>query len=283
MSGYTLTWRLNPSPQPSPHGRGSSNAGRIDGTTLRPDTLGALDPAALAQQPLPPASPVNACASASIITTLGDLFDITGSPGERLTICNAPPLNGFGARMKSGELIVEGDAGDDLGASMAGGLIRVTGNAGHRAGAPAIGNERGMTGGDIVIHGNVGDFAGMRMRRGCIAVAGTCGKSPGFRMIAGTIIVGTGAMDHPGLEMRRGTIVSLDAGADIATSGRFAEDGVFDTSAVVVLRLLLRRMVRLGLPVDRAKLELGRRYRLYSGDRMELNKGEIWQPTVYPA
>lgn len=265
MSGYTLTWRA------------SNTAAPTDGSTLRPDTLGSLDAATLAQHP------VNACASASTSATLGDLFNITGAPGARLTLRNAPPLNGLGTRMKSGELIIEGNAGGELGASMAGGLIRVTGSAGHRAGAPAVGSKRGMTGGDIVIHGNAGDFTGMRMRRGCIAIAGTCGKSPGFRMIAGTIIVGAGALDHPGLEMRRGTIISLEAGAEIATSGRFAEDGVFDTSAVVVLRLLLRRMARLGLPVDRAKLELGRRYRLYSGDRMELNKGEIWQPTAYPA
>jgi len=48
----------------------------------------------------------------------------------------------------------------------------VRGSAGDNAGGARPGAARGMTGGEIIVRGNVGDEAGARMRRGTIAVTG---------------------------------------------------------------------------------------------------------------
>lgn len=237
-----------------------------DGSFLRPDTLASLEPAALA------ATPVRVGRS---WVRLEQLFDIEGGPGDGLSVFGAPPLDWCGAGMQSGDLWIEGNAGDDLGASMRGGSIRVGGNAGSQVGGPLPGSDRGMVGGHIVIDGDASDYAGLRMRRGVIAVKGKCGKSPGYRMLAGTILVGTGPLDYAGVEMRRGTIINLDAEHAFEGNAAFAAEGVFDSAAMPVARLLLKDMKRHGWVIDPAVL--GGRYRLFSGDRFELGKGEIWQ------
>ena len=44
-------------------------------------------------------------------------------------------VNGLGAGMAGGELIIDGDAGDRVGAGMTGGVVDVRGNVRHDAGA----------------------------------------------------------------------------------------------------------------------------------------------------
>jgi formylmethanofuran--tetrahydromethanopterin N-formyltransferase len=252
VGGYTLTWKGMLAP-------GSGEA-------LRPDTLGALSPDELAKQTLSVGrQPV----------ALAELFDIAGSPGPVLTLKGLPALPRLGATMAAGELHIHGHAGDELGASMRGGLIRVRGRAGHRVGGPAPGSDRGMTGGEIVIDGDCGDHAGLRMRRGLIAIAGSAGKSPGFRMLAGTLVIGRGPVPEPGLEMRRGTILCLDAQQPATLAGGFRHDHTFAVSDMVALRLVLRRLSELGFGLNLQGLAA--KTALYSGDAMELNKGELWQ------
>ncbi len=126
-----------------------------------------------------------------------------------------------------------------------------------------------MDGGLLVIDGDAGDHVGRSMRRGVILVRGRAGACPGFRMGAGTIVIERGPYDHPGLEMRRGTIICLDALQPLQSNGALTEEGEFELSAVSTLALILRNI---GGDITHE------RWRLFSGDRFELNKGEIWQP-----
>lgn len=251
---------------------------------LRPDVLGDLSPGQVSEK-------------------LGTAFDITGTQGQTLTLIGLPPLDGIGAHMTRGTLIVQGPVGDDLGASMTGGTLRVQGNAGDRVGGPALeqyedvlpsdaantntktaGNKkpakegharRGNNGGTIIIHGSAGDYPALRMRRGLIVITGHAGKSPGYRMIAGTIVIAKGDLQMPGLEMQRGTIVSLSPDAQMHTQSRFAIDGEFAASSLSVVGLLLTQLSKLGLDITPAMRQ--GQWRLASGDRLELGKGELWQ------
>jgi formylmethanofuran dehydrogenase subunit C len=263
MSGYTLTWKGDSAPHPRP----------ADGAFLRADLLGTLDRSAIEAAPVMTGNPQR---------KLGEFFDISGEPSpdihsSKLTVRNAPRWSRVGARMAGGELVIEGDAGDELGASMTGGVIRVTGSAGHRVAGPDFGTTRGANGGVVFVRGNIGDHAGLRMRRGLIVAGGTAGASPGFRMLAGTIVIAGGPLDHPLLEARRGTVLSLQAeGFSPGSLGaHLASDGRFPVESVAVLRLLLSQARALGLAVD--ERTWSGNTELWSGDRFELGKGECWQ------
>jgi formylmethanofuran dehydrogenase subunit C len=130
----------------------------------------------------------------------------------------------------------------------------------HRLGAH-------MTGGELIIEGDAGDHVGYRMRGGIVVVTGKAGACPGYRMIAGTVAIAHGPYDHPGLEMRRGTIVLLDAAMPASGNAVFAGEGAFDLPA---MRLVSKHLRSLGVNAQPP-------YRLLTGDRLELNKGEIWQ------
>ena len=256
MSGYVLTYR------------NTSMPALVDGSLLRPDTLGVLDRAAIGAVLLPLGRtrvPLTKC------------FDIEGSEGSMLVIRKAPLLDRLGANMASGTLIIEGDAGDDLGASMTGGLIRVHGNAGHRVGGPAVTSKRGMTGGEILIDANAGDYAGFLMRRGLIAIAGHTGKSPGYRMLAGTIVLGSPCDSHPGLEMQRGSIIGCD---QMKVAASFSASGTIAASAMPAMLMVLRRLRSLQWKCESGPLATScdaasGAWRLWSGDGLTLNKGEV--------
>ncbi len=260
MSLITLTWK------------GSGESALSDGSLLRPDALGALDATAIAAVKLP---------IGRTSVSLGDLFDVQRAVSSdiELIIRGAPPLHRLGANMSQGTLIIEGDAGDDLGASMTGGMIRVTGNAGHRAGGPDASSRRGMTGGEILIDGNAGDFAGFLMRRGLVAIAGATGKSPGYRMLAGTVVLGSRCDDQPGLDMRRGTIIAL-SGVKVPVS--FGESGVISASAMPAMLPVMKRLRDSNWkPSSDSACDWNRigggAWRLWSGDGLALNKGEVLQ------
>lgn len=253
----------------------------IDGSVIRPDLWVDATTKFVGAQPVRVGRETVA---------LNELFDVTGDSGTIIHIRNAPPLNGIGSLMESGWIIIEGAVGDDLGASMKGGEIVVRGSAGARVGGPHATKSRGMTGGKVVITGDAGDYAGYRMRRGLVAIGGKAGKSPGYQMIAGTLVVVHGPYDAPGLEMNRGSIVLLDRDNPIEANEGFGKDGEFDAASMAALQLMLRNVgeVEVGtggfpssdkyetvLPI--ADEILAGRFALYSGDRFELNKGEVWQ------
>ena len=171
-----------------------------------------------------------------------------------------------GAGMRGGELHIEGDAGDHAGAGMRGGTLVVRGSAGRDLGGAAAGERAGMRGGEIVVHGDAGAQAGAGLRRGLIAVAGRAGEAAGLRMLAGTIVALGGVGPHAGAGMRRGSIVTTTA-TPLST---------FTFSCVYrppYLRLYLRRLRALGLPVSDAQLD--GRYARWCGDGLELRRGEI--------
>jgi len=198
------------------------------------------------------------------LTRVGGLG--TGMGGGRLTIAgDAGPH--VGAGMRDGEILVEGDAGDWAGGAMRGGRIVVRGSAGRRAGGAYTGSRAGMRGGEILVHGDAGDEAGAGLRRGLIAVAGRLGATAGLSALAGTIVAFGVVGAHPGAGMRRASIVAMTEPPLMPTYVRAC------TYRPPFLRLCLRRLRDLGLPVTDA--QIGGFYTRWSGDTLELRRGEI--------
>jgi formylmethanofuran dehydrogenase subunit C len=200
----------------------------------------------------------------------GDLARVrgigAGMTTGRLTVAgDAGPQ--VGAAMRGGELRVEGDAGDWAGAGMHGGTLVVHGSAGRHLGGARPGERAGMRGGEIVVHGDAGEQAGAGLRRGLIAVGGRTGEAAGLRMLAGTIVALGALGPHAGAGMRRGSIVTMAPATPLAT---FAFACTFRPP---FLRLYLRRLRALGLPVSDDHID--GRYARWSGDGLELRRGEI--------
>jgi formylmethanofuran dehydrogenase subunit C len=218
---------------------------------------------------------------------IGDFFNVEGTAdGEVRVVGDTSRVKRIGTGMTRGRILIEGDAGMHLGAGMAGGEIRVqgnvgdwagaemsggritvTGNAGHMVGSALRGTRKGVEGGEIIVHGNAGNEVGSGMRRGLIAVGGDSGDFTGVNMLAGTVVVLGHLGWRPGAGMRRGTIVSMHSAELLPT---FAYACAYRP---VVLRLVLGHLGRLGLPVTGT--QLNGRYRRWSGDGVELNKGEV--------
>lgn len=215
---------------------------------------------------------------AQMQATFAPAFAIEGSAGRTLTLRGLPVLDGLGAQMTGGSLIIHGQVGDDLGAGMTGGQIVVHGRAGDRIGGPWLTGDvsrQGMQGGRIIIHGDAGSYAGLRMRRGLIVITGQADLSPGYRMIDGTLVVGQGDLREPGLEMQRGTIFSLDREASVHTRGSFNAGHVLDANALTMITLRLKQLASLGVPVVEAMRQGS--WRHWAGDSLTTGSGEIWQ------
>jgi formylmethanofuran dehydrogenase subunit C len=209
-------------------------------------------------------------AGAQDVRVDGDLARVAGlgagMAGGRLTLAgDAGPH--VGAGMRDGELIVEGDAGDWTGADMRGGRLVVRGSVGRRLGGAYVGARAGMRGGEILVHGDAGEEAGAGLRRGLIAVVGRAGHAAGLRALAGTIVVLGALGAHPGAGMRRASIVAMTSATLLPTFERAC------TYRPPFLRLCLRRLRALGLPVTDEQIE--GRYTRWSGDALELGRGEI--------
>ncbi|GLK55365.1 formylmethanofuran dehydrogenase subunit C [Methylopila capsulata] len=215
---------------------------------------------------------------------LGELFSVSGSVGERLTIAGGSPLlDRVAAGLTSGELVVNGDVGADLAKGATGGSVIVNGSAGayaagelagarvaisgdvgERLGAAGDGSRRGMSAGSVVVGGSAGPRAGERLRGGVIVVKGAVAEGAATDLIAGTFAIG-GALTGPtGRGMKRGTL--LLRSAEGLASG-FGDAGEHD---LVMLRVLVRRSPELasflGKGVTRA--------RRFAGDLNVAGKGE---------
>jgi formylmethanofuran dehydrogenase subunit C len=200
----------------------------------------------------------------------GDLDRVAGlgagMTGGRLTLGGRAGPH-VGAGMRDGELVVEGDAGDWAGAEMRGGRLVVRGSAGRRLGGAYAGARAGMRGGEILVHGDAGEEAGAGLRRGLIAVAGRTGPAAGLSALAGTIVVFGSLGAHAGAGMRRASIVAMTGAGLLPTYTRAC------TYRPEFLRLCLRRLRALDLPVTDEQIE--GRYTRWSGDGLELRRGEI--------
>jgi formylmethanofuran dehydrogenase subunit C len=189
-----------------------------------------------------------------------------GMTAGRLTVAGDAGMH-TGAAMTGGELVVEGDVGDFAATAMRGGRLVVRGSGGHQLGGAEPGERAGMRGGEILVHGDAGDQVGAGLRRGLIAVGGRMGDAAGLRMLAGTIVALGGLGAQPGAAMRRGTLVAMSPVTLLPTFG-FA-----CTYRPPFLRLYLRRLRELGLPLTDEQIE--GRYARWSGDGLELRRGEI--------
>lgn len=218
---------------------------------------------------------------------LGDVFLLSGEPGRSIVIEGSTErIDGIGAGLDGGTMIVEGDAGAAAARGMRGGQLEIRGNAGaHLAsgmrrglvlvggsagaqvGAAYPGERFGMAGGMVVIGGTAGERAGDRMRRGTILVRGAVGPAAGSRMMGGTIWTERGFGDGPGPLMRRGTLIGPSAERLLPT---FADCGHHD---MVILRILDRHMATsLG---GLAPARLPSKVRRLAGDLATIGKGEL--------
>lgn len=252
---------------------------RVRAAALTPDRLAGLSAAEVAARTL-------RCGRESL--SVGDLFDVSGTSGagELVLAGDLRRVDGIGAGMSGGRLVVDGPCGDHLGAEMtggeiearddagswagggmAGGLVRIAGDAGHRLGGAHPGARAGMTGGEITVAGDAGEEAGAGMRRGLVAVGGRTGGGTGLRMLAGTVIALGGIGAEAGIGNKRGSLVSgraLEPLPSYAFAARYRPPA---------LMLQLRRVGELGLTVDEALLR--GTWARWSGDRTELRRGEI--------
>lgn len=221
--------------------------------------------------------------------TVGELFDVSGSvsdDGQLVLAGHLRRVDGIGASMSGGRLLVEGSCGDHTGARMSGGeivvrggagawagaemtggLLLISGDVGARVGGAYPGSRAGMSGGEIAVSGDAGEEAGAGMRRGLVAVEGRAAGGAGLRMLAGTVIALGGIGAEAGLGNKRGSIVS---GRALEPLPSYAFATSFHPPA---LRLQLRRARELGLIVEDALL--ARIWARWSGDRTELGRGEI--------
>lgn len=222
---------------------------------------------------------------------LGDFFDVRGerSPSVRLE-GDLSAIDGVGAAMSGGELLIagsvgryagtrmtggilriEGSAGDGLGLEMAGGVIVVQGDAGDRVGGARLGASKGMTGGEIIVRGRAGAEVGARMRRGTIVCART-GAQTGHAMIAGSVIVLGPLGDEPGRWNKRGSLVTLELASPPLT---YRYDCTYHPPHLAIALTRLRRTYM--LPIEDAHVR--GRWARYSGDLADLGRGEIlaWQ------
>jgi formylmethanofuran dehydrogenase subunit C len=184
------------------------------------------------------------------------ILKITGNVGVHL-----------GAKMSGGEIVVLGNAGDWVGREMSGGRITIKGNAGHMVGSAVRGASTGMQGGEIIIYGNVKNELGHGMRRGLIAIGGDSGDFTGVNMKAGTIVVLGKLGQRPGAGMVRGTILTLQNASLLPT---FSYNTTYKPT---ILKNILSHLRKLGLTIEDSYINGN--YQRWSGDSIELNKGEI--------
>ncbi|MEE8167743.1 MAG: formylmethanofuran dehydrogenase subunit C [Candidatus Hydrothermarchaeales archaeon] len=168
---------------------------------------------------------------------LGDFFDVTGTKvedaeqirivvdgdvyrtkrigqemksGEILVKGNADMY--IGARMKGGRIVVEGDVDSFAALQMAGGELVIKGNAGNYLGSSYRGDWRGMKGGSIVVEGNIGSESGEFMIGGKMHIKGNPGAFLGLHMSKGLIVIDGKAESRLGAQMIGGNIVAAKVG-----------------------------------------------------------------------
>jgi formylmethanofuran dehydrogenase subunit C len=186
------------------------------------------------------------------------------------------------------ELVLAGDLRrfDWIGARMSGGQIVVRGDVGAWAGTE-------MSGGLLRIFGDAGArlgaaYPGARvgMTGGEIVVTGDAGEEAGAGMRRGLVAVGGRTGAGAGLRMLAGTVIALGGiGAEAGlgnkrgslVSGRVVQPlpayGFATRFQPPALRLQLRRARELGLTVDEALVR--GTWSRWAGDRTALTRGEI--------
>ncbi len=160
---------------------------------------------------------------------LGDLFEIQedNAATPEITINgDVSKVKRIGQGMKSGEIVINGDAGLHTGEKMIGGKITVNGNTGGWTGSdmkggiieihgdggdylasPYRGSSTGMKGGVIIVDGKVGSDVACYMHGGVLKINGGAGRYLGYHMSNGTILVAKETASRAGACMTGGKIV----------------------------------------------------------------------------
>ena len=252
MSGVRLVLRQSP-PEPL----------TVDGLTA--DRLAALEVGAVARMP---------AWAGRRQAELGDFFAVARSSSTTVQIDgDLSHVRGLAAGMSGGEMIVEGNVGDDVAVGMSGGTLIIRGDAGDRLAAVPPGAATGLTGGEVVVTGSAGREVAARARRGLVVVGGDVGPEAARAMIAGSLFVFGRVGAHPGRGSKRGTIVAA-GGIDVPSTYRYA--CTYRPPHVRLTMTYLRR--RYGLAIDERLV--GGRYRRYCGDAGDPGKGEILEWVV---
>ncbi|HEV3121556.1 MAG TPA: formylmethanofuran dehydrogenase subunit C [Isosphaeraceae bacterium] len=258
----------------------------VEAGWLRPDSLMSLSTAEVARLHL---------AVGNATAEVGELFKVEGqgADGCLVVVGDLRRLARLGSGMASGQLTIEGEAGDHLGAAMnggtitvngsagdwtgaelRGGLIRIKGSVGHFLGAAYPGSRRGMRSGTILVDGSAGNDAGLSMRRGLIAIGGSAGDCLGRSLIAGSLFAFGPIGAYAGAGMKRGTLALFgNKPPDLLPSFPFA--GGFRP---VFLALYLRQLCAWSFPVPTSAFAGS--FDRYNGDLVEGGQGEIlvWKP-----
>jgi len=168
----------------------------LDGVT--PDRLRAFSAAEVAHLPV---------AHGNRTEPLGEFFDVAGSPTDGVLTLRGDlvKVKSIGAGMTGGRIVADA-AGLHAGAGMSGGELIVEGDAGDWLGAE-------MTGGTITVRGNAGHqtgaaYRGSRrgMNGGVIHVHGSAGDEVGLLMRRGLILVGGTCGEFAGASMIAGSL-----------------------------------------------------------------------------
>jgi formylmethanofuran dehydrogenase subunit C len=150
---------------------------------------------------------------------------------------------------------------------MSGGEIYVKGNAGNFVGSSYLGVKQGMKGGEIIIDGHAGDFLGCFIRRGLIIVKGNVGRFCCFKMIAGNVILFKSFKSSLGLSMKRGTIFLMSY--DIKNIGARGSES-FDFIESIFFKYFKNYLK------NKFSINLGNyKYKRFYGDRSVNGIGEI--------
>jgi len=138
--------------------------------------------------------------------------------GLKVHLRNACHIHGLAAGLRSGEIIVEGDAGDYLAMLNSGAKVIVEGNVGDYVADGAWSGEvivKGCVGygacmyaygGVLVVYGDAGDAVGQILKGATVIVNGCAGDSIGLYMVGGDIIIVGDAGKLVGDWMIRGCI-----------------------------------------------------------------------------
>jgi formylmethanofuran dehydrogenase subunit C len=221
---------------------------------------------------------------------LGDIFSVSGTAGETLTIDGATSrldyigagldggtlvVNGdtgayAGRLMKAGKLVINGNAGPALASGLTGGTVHVKGSAGDALGALLPGDRYGIAGGIVIVDGDAGARAAEKMRRGTVIVRGMVGPQAAARSLGGTVITEKGFGPGFGSLMRRGMLIAPRVDQIPAT---FSDCGRHD---LLILKIMARYF-RQSLGDAAPRLPEGS-VRRYAGDMATIGKGELLLP-----
>ncbi|MBI1391822.1 MAG: hypothetical protein GC152_03670 [Alphaproteobacteria bacterium] len=203
---------------------------------------------------------------------LGELcaVDWIADDAAKLTIVNSTAaVHGIATRLKSGQVFVQGNAGQRAAVDMTGGHLIVQGDVGDDLAGASPGKTAGMRGGEIHVFGNAGQRAGARLRRGILAITGSVAEDCGCDALAGTIIVLGRKGARAGVGMKRASLIVFSPeGLDEL---RFIAGA---TSLPTWLRVYFRSLAAKGFTVPQIWNEGP--FQRFTGDRTGLGKAEIW-------